>query len=43
MAEAQLPAGVPPALRAAVAAALAWLRELDEEAAEQTGTVRRPR
>jgi hypothetical protein len=33
-----LPADVPPALRAAVAAALTWLRELDEAAA-----VRRPR
>jgi hypothetical protein len=28
----QLPADVPPPLRAAVAAALAWLRELDREA-----------
>lgn len=36
----QLPANVPPALRAAVAAALAWLRELDGEAA---GKVRPPR
>jgi hypothetical protein len=43
MAEAQLPPHVSPALRAAVAAALAWLRELDEEAADGTGTVRRPR
>jgi len=38
----ELPPDTPPALRAAVAAALAWLRELDAEAAEGRG-VRRPR
>ncbi len=42
-----LPADTPPALRAAVAAALAWLRELDREAAapgESLGAgLRRPR
>ena len=32
-AQPSLPADVPPALRAAVAAALEWLRELDREAA----------
>lgn len=31
-----LPADVPPALRAAVAAALDWLRELDREVADGT-------
>jgi hypothetical protein len=40
--EPQLPPNVPPALRAALDAALAWLRELDREAAE-TESVRRPR
>jgi len=35
----ELPAGIPPALRAAVEAALAWLREIEREAAK----VRRPR
>jgi phytoene/squalene synthetase len=34
-----LPADVPPPLRAAIAAALAWLRELDREAE----SLRRPR
>jgi hypothetical protein len=34
-----LPPSVPPALRAAVEAALAWLREIEGEA----GKVRRPR
>ncbi len=38
----QLPPYVPPALRAAVDAAIAWLRELDREAAEARG-LRRPR
>lgn len=37
-----LPADVPPALRAAVAAALAWLRELDAAAGE-AASLRRPR
>jgi hypothetical protein len=37
--EAPLPADVPPALRAAVAAALGWLRELEREAE----SLRRPR
>jgi hypothetical protein len=37
----QLPANLPPALRAAVEAALAWLRELDREVA--AADVRRPR
>jgi hypothetical protein len=40
MSEAQqpsLPADVPPPLRAAVAAALEWLRELDREAASGPG------
>ncbi|HEX7292519.1 MAG TPA: hypothetical protein VF250_15475 [Conexibacter sp.] len=38
----QLPSNVPPALRAAVAAAIEWLRELDREAADEAA-VRRPR
>jgi len=39
-----LPPNVPPALRAAVEAALAWLRELDREAGEgRAPSVRRPR
>jgi hypothetical protein len=38
-----LPADVPPALRAAVSAALEWLRELDQEAADEGQDVRRPR
>jgi hypothetical protein len=40
-----LPADVPPALRAAVATALAWLRELDREAvqAAREAAPRRPR
>ncbi len=41
MAEPQLPADLPPALRAAAAAALAWLRKLEEEA--KAAGVRRPR
>lgn len=40
---AQLPATVPPALRAAVEAALAWLRELDREAGAGQAPLRRPR
>jgi len=39
MADAQLPPNVAPALRAAVEAALAWLREIEGEAEK----VRRPR
>lgn len=39
-----LPADVPPPLRAAVAAALDWLRELDREAGSGAGgTVSPPR
>jgi hypothetical protein len=38
-----LPADVPPALRAAVSAALDWLRELDQELADDGREVRRPR
>jgi hypothetical protein len=38
-----LPADVPPALRAAVSAALDWLRELDQEVAGEVEDVRRPR
>jgi hypothetical protein len=40
-----LPADVPPALRAAVSAALEWLRELDTEAAAagEALDLRRPR
>ncbi|HKG38796.1 MAG TPA: hypothetical protein VKB25_07390 [Conexibacter sp.] len=40
-----LPADVPPALRAAVSAALDWLRDLDQEAdaAGEASDLRRPR
>ncbi|HXE44776.1 MAG TPA: hypothetical protein VN635_06235 [Conexibacter sp.] len=39
-----LPPDIPPALRAAVAAALAWLRELEREAgAGEAPPVTRPR
>ena len=41
--EPSLPADVPPALRVAVSAALDWLRELDQEVADEAEDVRRPR
>jgi hypothetical protein len=44
---ASLPANVPPPLRAAVAAALGWVQQLDREAQAQSksksASVRRPR
>ena len=41
---ASLPANVPPPLRAAVAAALAWVQQLDREAGGAAGAeLRRPR